>query len=66
MTDQELTALQQAILEVDALDLPLREAMRLVTARVGFFVGQQRYLGEQKRAREIVGANSTELVETDA
>jgi hypothetical protein len=66
VTDQELTALQQAILEVDALNLPLRDAMRLVTARVGFFVGQQRYLGEQKRVREIVGADTTDLVETEA
>jgi hypothetical protein len=66
VTDQELTALQQAILDVEALNLPLREAMRLVTFRVGFFVGQQRYVGELKRARAIIGADSADLVETDA
>ena len=40
--------------------------MRLVTARVGFFVGQQRYVGELERLRKLTGADSAELVETDA
>jgi hypothetical protein len=53
----QLTRLQQIILEIDKLDLPLRDAMRLATQQVGFFVGQQRYLEERQRARAIVGAD---------
>lgn len=63
MTDQALTGLQQTILEVDAMGLPLREAMRLVNARVGFFVGQQRYKEELKRAQQLVGANQPQTAD---
>ncbi|MFN0072648.1 MAG: hypothetical protein ACKVVP_14285 [Chloroflexota bacterium] len=62
--EQELTGLQRTILEVEALDLPLREAMRLVNARVGFFVGQQRYKDELAQALRIVGADQPEPAET--
>lgn len=48
---ESLTDLQRAILEVDGLGLPERDAMRLVTQRVGFFVGQQRYRDELRKAR---------------
>ncbi len=50
---ERLTDLQQAILEVDALNLTVRDSIRHVTARVGFFVGQQRYLEELEKARAI-------------
>ena len=40
MSDVVLTDLQQAILDIERMGLPRRDAMRLVTQRVGFFVGQ--------------------------
>jgi hypothetical protein len=42
-----LTPLQMAIYETDQLDLTLRDSIKLVTSRVGFFVGQHRYLLER-------------------
>ena len=44
-----LTPLQRAIYETDQLGLTLRDSMRLVTARMGFFVGQHRYLEERAK-----------------
>jgi hypothetical protein len=49
-----LTELQQVILEVDALGLSVRDSIKQVSARVGFFVGQQKYQEELVKAREIV------------
>jgi hypothetical protein len=46
--------LQRAIYEVDLLGLNLRDSMRLVTQRMGFFVGQQRYLLEREKIARIV------------
>jgi len=51
---EQLTDLQQAILETDALDLTIRDSIRQVSARVGFFIGQQRYQEELVKARAIV------------
>ena len=42
-----LTPLQQAIYETDQLDLTLRDSIKVVTARMGFFVGQHKYLEER-------------------
>lgn len=56
---EQLTPLQRVVLEVDALGLPLRDSVRLVNQRVGFFVGQQRYLEELAKARAIVGREAT-------
>src|SRR4051794_38231563 len=50
----ELTELQQAVLEVEQMGLPRRDAMRLTTQKVGFFVGQQRYTEELKKALKIL------------
>ncbi|MBI4493802.1 MAG: hypothetical protein HY690_13505 [Chloroflexi bacterium] len=50
--DEPLTKLQQVILELETHDLPLRDKMRLATQRVGFFIGQQRYEAELRKARE--------------
>jgi hypothetical protein len=50
---ERLTELQQVILEVDDLGLTVRDSIRQVTSRVGFFVGQQRYLEELAKARAI-------------
>ncbi|MFN8637702.1 MAG: hypothetical protein U0893_27940 [Chloroflexota bacterium] len=57
---EQLTDLQQVILEVDALDLTVRDSIRQVSARVGFFVGQQRYQEELAKARATVAANAAE------
>jgi hypothetical protein len=55
---EQLTDLQKIVLEVDALGLTVRDSIRQVSARVGFFVGQQRYQDELDKAREIVGADA--------
>lgn len=47
---EQLTDLQKIILEIDALQLPLRDSMRLATQRAGFFVGQHRYIEERSKA----------------
>jgi hypothetical protein len=52
-----LTPLQRAIYEVDQLGLDLRESTRIVTQRVGFFVGQDRYLQERQRVAEYLAAH---------
>ncbi len=67
----ELTELQKVVLEVDALGLTVRDSIRQVSGRVGFFVGQQRYLEELAKAQAIVGtgeapdAVGTEAARTD-
>jgi hypothetical protein len=53
-----LTDLQKVILEIDALDLTVRDSIRQVSARVGFFVGQQKYQEELAKARAIVESGS--------
>jgi hypothetical protein len=60
MAEEQLTELQKIILELEDLQLPLRDAMRLATQRVGFFVGQQRYTEERDKAFAIVGGASDE------
>jgi hypothetical protein len=52
-----LTPLQRAIYEVDQLGLDLRDSMRLVTQRVGFFVGQDRYLQERQRVADYIAGH---------
>jgi len=54
MAEERLTELQAAILEIEALGLPRRDAMRLVTQRVGYFVGQARYAQELAKARKLL------------
>jgi hypothetical protein len=49
-----LTELQRVILDVDALELTVRDSIRQVSARVGYFVGQQKYLEELAKARSVV------------
>jgi hypothetical protein len=44
-----LTPLQRAIYETDLLGLTLRDSIKLVTARMGFFVGQHKYLQERSK-----------------
>jgi hypothetical protein len=57
MADQ-LTELQQVILEIDALGLTVRDSIKQVSARVGFFVGQQKYQEELVKARAIAATGS--------
>ena len=51
-----LTPLQRAIYETDQLDLTLRDSIKIVTARMGFFVGQNKYLEERAKIARLVGA----------
>jgi hypothetical protein len=51
-----LTPLQRAIYETDQLGLTLRDSQRLVSARMGFFVGQQKYLVERAKIAAVVGS----------
>jgi hypothetical protein len=57
---ERLTELQEIILEIERLNLPLRDAMRLATQRVGFFVGQERYLKERERALALAAGEPAE------
>jgi hypothetical protein len=49
-----LTPLQRAIYETDQLGLTLRDSIKLVTQRMGFFVGQHRYLEERTKIERFV------------
>lgn len=57
-----LTPLQRAIYETDQLGVNLRDSMRMVTARMGFFVGQDRYLAEQKKVRQLAASDQQSAV----
>ena len=50
----QLTPLQRVIYETDQLGLNLRDSMRLVTQRMGFFVGQHRYLQERAKIARFI------------
>ena len=52
-----LTPLQRAIYETDQLDLTLRDSIKVVTARMGFFVGQHKYLEERAKIAKRLEAN---------
>lgn len=52
----ELTPLQRAIYETDQLGLTLRDSIKLVTQRMGFFVGQNKYLEERVKIQRILDA----------
>ena len=49
-----LTPLQRAIYETDQLGLTLRDSQRLVSARMGFFVGQYKYLSERAKIEALL------------
>ena len=49
-----LTPLQRAIYETDQLGLTLRDSIKIVTQRMGFFVGQHRYLEERAKIDRFV------------
>ena len=52
-----LTPLQRAIHETDQLDLTLRDSIKLVTARMGFFVGQNKYLEERAKIERLLASD---------
>lgn len=55
-----LTPLQRAIHETDLLDLTLRDSIKLVTARMGFFVGQNKYLEERAKIARVLAADTAD------
>ncbi len=50
-----LTPLQRAIYETDQLGLTLRDSIKIVTQRMGFFVGQNKYLLERAKIERLLG-----------
>ena len=53
-----LTPLQRAIYETDQLGLTLRDSQKLVTSRMGFFVGQHKYLQERAKLAALIEAGA--------
>ena len=49
-----LTPLQRAIYETDQLGLTLRDSIKIVTQRMGFFVGQNKYLEERAKIQQLL------------
>jgi hypothetical protein len=52
-----LTPLQRAVFETDQLDLTLRDSIKVVSARMGFFVGQHKYLDERAKIAKRLEMN---------
>jgi len=50
-----LTPLQRVIHETDQLDLTLRDSIKIVSQRMGFFVGQNKYLEERAKIERLLG-----------
>ncbi len=48
--------MQRAIYETDQLHLSLRDSIKLVSARMGFFVGQNKYLEERAKIQRLLGS----------
>ena len=55
-----LTPLQRAIYETDELGLSLRDSIKIVTQRMGFFVGQNKYLEERVKIARILDTGAAE------
>jgi hypothetical protein len=53
---ESLTPLQRVIYETDQLGLSLRDSIKIVTQRMGFFVGQNKYLEERAKIERILAA----------
>jgi hypothetical protein len=49
-----LTPLQRAIYETDQLGLSLRDSIKIATQRMGFFVGQNKYLEERAKIQRFI------------
>jgi hypothetical protein len=51
---ESLTPLQRVIYETDQLGLSLRDSIKIVSQRMGFFVGQNKYLEERAKIERIL------------
>ncbi len=49
-----LTPLQRVIYETDQLGLTLRDSIKITTQRMGFFVGQNKYLEERAKIARMI------------
>ena len=49
-----LTPLQRVVYETDQLDLSLRDSIKIATSRMGFFVGQHKYLQERAKIAQLL------------
>jgi hypothetical protein len=49
-----LSPLQRVIWETDQLGLTLRDSQKLATQRMGFFVGQHKYLQERAKIQAYI------------
>ncbi len=49
-----LSPLQRVIYETDLLGLTLRDSQKLASQRMGFFVGQHKYLGERVKIQRYI------------
>ncbi|HEX8967565.1 MAG TPA: hypothetical protein VF937_06780 [Chloroflexota bacterium] len=54
-----LTPLQRAIYETDQLGLSLRDSIKIVTQRMGFFVGQNKYLEERAKIDRLLAESQS-------
>ena len=54
-----LTPLQRAIYETDQLGLTLRDSIKIVTQRMGFFVGQNKYLEERAKIDRLLAESQS-------
>jgi len=50
-----LTPLQRVVFETDQLGLTLRDSIKIVSQRMGFFVGQNKYLEERAKIERLLG-----------
>ena len=55
-----LTPLQRVVFETDQLDLSLRDSIKIATARMGFFVGQHKYLEERAKIAQLLQPDAPE------
>jgi hypothetical protein len=53
-----LTPLQRVVYETDLLNLSLRDSIKLASARMGYFVGQYKYLQERAKVASLMGADA--------
>jgi len=56
-----LTPLQRVIYETDQLDLSLRDSIKLASARMGFFVGQNKYLEERVKIQRLLAVTPPDV-----
>jgi hypothetical protein len=50
-----LTPLQRVVYETDQLGLTLRDSIKIASQRMGFFVGQNKYLEERAKIARMSG-----------